>query len=547
MVLQRALRGRVVNCLAALSVSLTAAFTWAVPSGAWAGACEELSQLKLPDVTIASASILGAGPVDEPGVPLPPRVVPERCEVKGVIKPSADSNIAFIVWLPTRGWNGKFLGVGNGGYAGSINYASGIAPAVARGYATVSTDTGHSGTAIDAAWAKGHPEKIIDFGHRAIHLTTLAAKAITGAYYKKAPAHSYFNSCSNGGRQALMEAQRYPDDYDGIVAGAPANDWTGLFVASFAWNAQAQAAAPIRPEQTQLVQDAVNQQCGTHGESGPQYVRNPLACQFDARVLQCQSAGDRHCLSAAQVDTLIKIYQGAHTVSGESVFPGFSPSGSEKGTILPASGWDGWIFGATPGADLQSIYVTSFMHDFAGDPSWSVEHYNLDRDYGMIRDRYAPTLSATDPDLRKFVARGGKLILYHGWADAAIPPLNSVNYFRRVLAATPAANDSVELFMVPGMQHCAGGTGPSNFGQLLGAELPARPEADVTAALEKWVEAGVRPQSFVASQVNTIPDAVNSSRNPSGRTALLCPFPQVALWNGRGSKSSAESYRCGRE
>lgn len=546
MLLKRLSRKSAANRLASLSVCFCAVLAMGASAGAWAGACEQLSRLALTDTTVTSAGILGEGMVQEPGVPLPPRAVPERCEVKGVIKPSADSEIAFVVWLPTRGWNGKFEGVGNGGYAGSINYSTGIAPAVARGYATVSTDTGHSGTAIEASWAKGHPQKVIDFGYRAIHLATLAAKAITTAYYTKAPTHSYFASCSNGGRQALMEAQRYPEDYDGILAGAPANDWTGLFAASFAWNAQALAAAPIAPERAGLIQKAVDQQCVAQDDGGPKYVRDPRTCHFDPRVLRCKSAGGEDCLSEAQVVALEKIYEGPHMASGAAVFPGFSPSGSEQSTVLAASGWDGWIFGAKPGASLQAIYATSFMHDFAGEESWSVERNNVDRDYASIRAAFAATLNATDPDLRRFVARGGKLIMYHGWADPAIPPLNSIDYFRKVLATTAAAGDSVELFMVPGMQHCVGGNGPSDFGQLgPGAESPPRPASDLSAALERWVETGARPESIVATQMDTLSAAMDSSKNSSVRTALLCPYPQVAIWNGRGSKSSAKSYRCG--
>ncbi|MBL8269115.1 tannase/feruloyl esterase family alpha/beta hydrolase, partial [Steroidobacter sp.] len=299
---------------------------FAAAATANAATCESLKSVALPDTTIESSSVIVAGSFKDPSVPWAlPAELPEHCRVIGTIKPTADSNIRFEVWLPVPAvWNGKLQGAGNGGFAGSINYHGGLVEAVQRGYAGVSTDTGHTATTNeDVTWAKGHPEKLIDFGHRAIHLMTVNAKAIIKSYYGEGPKRSYFASCSNGGRQALMTAQRYPEDYDGIIAGAPANNWTGLML-GFLWNSQAMLKpdAYVTASHSAALDAEVNSQCDTLDGVKDQIVGAPLACKFQPEKLRCTGKPSKWCLTDPQIGALQAIYQGPRTASGAQLFSG---------------------------------------------------------------------------------------------------------------------------------------------------------------------------------------------------------------------------------
>lgn len=510
--------------------------------------CAALSRLSLPDVRVDSATLVPAGPyMDEDMDWLPAVEVPEHCRVRATIRPTPQSEIRFEVWMPASGWNGRLQGIGNGGYAGTINTIP-LAHAVRRGYAAVSTDTGHVGDGESAAWAKDQPEKLIDFGHRAIHLMTVNAKSIIEAYYGERPRRAYFAGCSNGGRQALMSVQRYPEDYDGVIAGAPAYDWSGLML-GFIWNSQAQLATPesfIPAEKAAAIQAAVNAQCDHLDGVVDGIVGAPLSCRFDPHRLLCQDDEREDCLTRPQIETLQRILDGPRTRSGEQIFPGFTP-GAEVG-VLPGSGWDGWILGEQPGEALQSRFALTTMRNIVmGKDAWSFDAFDFERDVAEVRRKLDPVLSATDPDLSRFAARGGKLILFHGWADAAIPPLSTIRYYERVIAAMgeDKAAATVRLFMVPGLQHCFPGVGPWSVGGHTAAAQPRDPGSDLSAALELWVEEGVAPESVRAVEPSDILSGLFEPTSSGIKSsALLCAYPKRAKWNGVGNPRDASTYEC---
>ncbi|MEO6726929.1 MAG: tannase/feruloyl esterase family alpha/beta hydrolase, partial [Blastocatellia bacterium] len=493
-----------------------------------AATCEGLADLKLPNTTITAAQSVASGaftPTAGAGATALYKELPAFCRVTGVIKPASDSEIKFEVWMPSAGWNGKFQGIGNGGFAGSLSFA-GLAGALARGYATASTDTGHSGS--DASWALGHPEKIVDYGHRAIHEMTEKAKLIINAFYGDGPKHSYFSSCSNGGRQALMEAQRYPNDYDGIIAGAPANYFTHILT-GFAWNMQATLNDPasyIPASKLKAIETAVLAACDKRDGLTDGVLDDPTQCRFDPSVLLCKGAESDSCLTEKQIAALKKIYAGPRNSKGEQIIPGFVPGG-ETGS----GGWSNWITGASPTKSAQFFFSTQALINMTyNNPAWDFKTFDLERDGKATDEKLATVLNATDPNLKAFKARGGKLILYHGWSDAALPPVNTINYFQSVAAKMGhrEANTFTRLFMVPGMQHCGGGPGPNSFGATV-SNAQSDPQHDLSLALERWVEAGIAPEQIIAVKRQT-PDP----NSPVIRTRPLCPYPQVAKYKGSG-------------
>lgn len=522
-------------CSAFLAALLIAA-SGLVSQPVAAATCESLADLKLPNTTITTAQAVAAGAFAPPsGSATPYKSLPAFCRVAGVIKPTSDSEIKFEVWMPSDGWNGKFHGIGNGGFAGSISY-QGLAAALIRGYASASTDTGHTGG--DASWALGHPEKIVDYGHRAIHEMTVKAKSIINSFYGDGPKRSYFASCSNGGRQALMEAQRYPEDYDGIIAGAPANYFTRILT-GFAWNMQATHADPasyIPASKLKAIEAAALKSCDAQDGVTDGVIDDPTRCPFDPSVLLCKGAESDDCLTEKQIAALRKIYAGPRNAKGELLIPGFVPGG-ETGP----GGWTGWITGTAPERAAQFFFSTqAFKNMVHNNPSWDYKSFNLDRDGRLADEKLGPVLNATDPNLKAFRARGGKLILYHGWNDAALPPVNTINYYKSVVAkmGQREADSFVRLFMVPGLQHCGGGPGPNSFGAMV-TPVKSDPQRDMTLALERWVEEGVAPDTIIASR--------NLSASATGfttRTRPLCPYPKVARYKGSGSTDDASNFVC---
>jgi hypothetical protein len=508
--------------------------------------CESLAQLSLPNAKITLAQTVAAGTFVPPSAVGPGaqmslyKTVPSFCRVAVESSPSADSDIKIEVWMPASGWNDKFRAQGNGGFAGYIDYA-GMGIAIRDGYATAATNTGHSADVTDAKWALGHPEKIADFGYRGIHEMTQSAKVVIKAFYGDAAQHSYFSSCSNGGRQALMEAQRFPDDYDGILAGAPANFWTHLLT-SAVWDAQALTLDPgsyIPSSKLPAIAHAVNDACDALDGVSDAVLNDPRNCHFDPAVLLCKGAESDSCLTAPQVTALKKLYAGAHDSHGRPIFPGFLP-GAEEGQ----QGWTPWITGSGPGKSLLFAFGIGFFANMVcGQPDWNYKNANLDDAVKAADERTGHDLNSTDSNLAAFKAHGGKLILYHGWNDPAISALNSVDYYNSVVKTMreKQVDSFLRLYMVPGMQHCAFGPGPYRFGEAGSLKLSKSNDArhNIELALEEWVEKGAAPSTIIATKY-VDDDAAKEMR----MTRPLCPYPQSARYNGHGDTNDASSFTC---
>ena len=363
--------------------------------------------------------------------------LPGFCRVAGVLKPASDSYIRFEVWLPMADWNQRYLGVGNGGFAGSIDYRT-MAGDLKRGYATAATDTGHEGEAADASWAFKHPEKVVDFGYRAIHLTTETAKKLMAEFYGRSAQHSYFDSCSDGGREALMEAQRFPEDFNGILAGAPAGFWTSLLAGGIevAQQIYGNPAGYISSVKIPAINAAVLKACDEQDDVKDGIVSDPERCGFDPASLLCKGADSRDCLTAPQVASLKRLYARGQNSGGKHMFRGYLPGG-EGG----AQGWTPWIIGPAPGFSYGAGYVENyFRYVVFDDPAWNILTANVEAAKSAADQKSAESLNAANPDLRPFQARGGKLIVYHGWNDPAISALYSVSYYKQVAALMGAQN-----------------------------------------------------------------------------------------------------------
>jgi feruloyl esterase len=522
----------------------TMPFAAVVTSSAFAAPvpCEGLASLHLPDTTITVAAVVPAGAFDPPGIT--PPIDTTACRVAGIIAPTSDSSIAFEVWMPTSGWNGKFLSAGEGGYAGAINYG-GIADALRRGYAGGSTDTGHVGGNAD--FAPGHPQKVVDFGWRAKHLQAARSKDIIRAHYGHSARHSYFSSCSNGGRQALMEIQRFADDYDGVLVGAPANDWTHLF-AGFVWNEQALFNTPgayLPASKLAAVQAATLGSCDAKDGVVDGVAEDPRRCQFDPASLACPAGTDGpSCLTPPQVTAVRKIMSGPHNPrTGQAIFPGYFTSAAGE-----AASWPLWIAGpATPGASVQAFFGNAFfgrvVHEIPAPGVWDYSTFDFDGDMIAADAKTAFNFNANEDHLFAFrhFNRRGKIIMWHGWEDPAISALSTVNYYERVLRHNDDARDFFRLFMVPGMLHCGGGPGPNSFGQSLPQATPLSnsPQHDILSALERWVEQGVPPK-----RIDAVKYVNDQPAQGVLRTRPLCAYPQQAVYDGSGSTDDAANFRC---
>jgi feruloyl esterase len=486
------------------------------PAVAAAGSCSDLAKMALPHATITVATQVPAGAFtpDAQGEAGDFTALPAFCRVAATLKPTTDSDIKIEVWLPASGWNGKFQAVGNGAFSGAIAYPA-MGRALAHGYAAASTDTGHAGNT--ASFALGHPEKLIDFGWRAVHEMTVASKAVVAAHFGTAPKFSYWNGCSAGGRQAMSEAQRFPADFDGIIAGAPGLDWTGRAAQAvrIAQTLDDNEAARLLQPQRQLLHRAVVEACDALDGVKDGLLENPTRCKFDPAVLQCKSAADAGCLSAPQVQTARLIYSGVKN----------QKTGREIAGLLPGSelGWTdtGWT------ASARATGLDQFRFIVFAKPSWTVQQFNAAADIARAEEVDGNVVNALEPNVKPFIDRGGKLIQYHGWSDPQISPGNSVQYYSRAVEASGGAakvSGSYRLFLAPGMGHCAGGEGPNTF--------------DMVSALEQWVEAGKAPDQIQAS---------HATAGRVDRTRPLCPYPQVAVYKGSGSIDEAASFACRQE
>jgi feruloyl esterase len=533
------------KALAALGALAALLFT-ALPAAA--GACENL----VVNLALSGTTVTAAATVPGPSFTAPDGVtytnVPSFCKVSAVLAPTSDSFINVELWMPTSTWNGKFEGIGNGGYAGTI--ALGVPAMVSglqSGFAVATTDMGTAPSSNnDADALVGHPEKWIDWGWRATHLMTTASKQLIQNFYGQSPRWSYFNGCSTGGEQALMEAQRFPEDYDGILGGDPANNRTHVHTA-VAWNYRAMHATPqslFTSSQAQAVTNAIVAACAVQsgGLAADPFLTDPRTCRWDPAALQCNGIDTGSCLSPDQVTAARAMYAGAHDpATGHLIFPG-SVRGSES------DGQFGWVgIGGQPEIPFGSIFKWVFG------PTFTYLNFNFDNDMATMDSILAPNVNANSTDLGKFSGRGGKFIMYHGWADPLVSPQESINYYERLVAAqgnkgsaaAKQAQGFYRLFMVPGMAHCAFGTGPNAFGnrfsgQVYAAPPPANDAAhDIFIALQNWVEKGVAPNRIIATKyVNDVPNLGVQMTRP------LCVYPLVSKYGGTGDANTAENFVC---
>ena len=508
--------------------------------------CEQLTSLKLDQAKVLSAELMPAGPTKVTtmlGAPMDMNL-PAYCKVKAEATPTSDSKIEIELWMPSgKAWNGEYVQLGNGGLAGSIQYPP-MYQELQRNFAVAATDDGHTGAGTDGAWAIGHPEKVVDFGYRAVHETREKSKKIMDAFYGHGSKYAYFNGCSEGGREAMIEAQRYPDDFNGILAGSPALAWMQLMTA-FAWNSQALLKDPesyIPESKRPAVEKAALAACGTQGGIKDAFIKDPLACHFDPSVLLCKAADADECLTGKQLTALKKIYEGARGNEGKQLADGYEP-GAEAEPGFPGISYSSYIYGPKPGFSADVFFSSNFFGGFVfDDPKYSVLKLDIDKDVPVADKKVGQTLNATDPDLKAFKAHGGKLLHYHGWYDGSPAPLASVTYYRSVMAAMggeKATQDFYRLFMVPGMMHCGTGPGPNAFGDMLDSSHYGDPERDIFSALQAWVEHGKAPAEIVATKY-TADDATK----PVLMTRPLCPFPSQAAWDGKGSSAESASFSC---
>lgn len=487
--------------------------------------CETGTIVDLPEVTIVSVT--------------QETVMAPHCKVEGII----GKNIKFELLLPHE-WNGKFVMGGGGGFVGEVvNTALGYS-VLQKGYATVGTDTGHEGHPIDGSWAKENLEAIVNFGHLAVHRTAVNAKALTEAYYGKKISYSYFFGCSRGGGQAMMEAQRYPEDFDGIISGAPAYNWTHGLGAGMIHNMKYIYPDPasldeplLSKEDLKLVEDSYLAACDELDGIKDGILRDPRACDFDVASLICEGGKEEGCLTTEQVEALKAIYEGPKDDNG-SLYYGF-PFGAET----HEDGWNRWITGgfknieqsgefhegitsthqAPPMPNAQYGFAMGVIQNLIyHDSDWNYENYdfnNFSKDARVV----ANTLNAVSPDLSEFRANGGKLLMYTGWSDTAITPLGTIGYYESVIADDPTAVDDVKLFMMPGVLHCLGGDGPSWVNWI--------------DEIDNWVSGGETPEQVTVY-------FVDEKFQPSG-SQLLCAYPEVAIFDGSGDPRNVNSFSCG--
>ncbi|MBW8812861.1 MAG: tannase/feruloyl esterase family alpha/beta hydrolase [Caulobacterales bacterium] len=526
-----------------------AAALLAMPAAARAADCAGLAQrLALPHARIVLATEVAGGAFQD-DTRLPDgevkvyRSLPAFCRVRGVSSPSADSEIEFEVWLPVSGWTHRLHMVGNGGYSSNLYYAE-MAQRLRAGDVAVATNTGHRGK--DLSFGIGHPQKIADFAHRAVHGSAVAAKAVTAAYYGHPARYAYFSGCSTGGYQALMEAQRYPDDFDGIIAGAPGNNRSALNMA-FLWNYQANHRRGddqhplLDAGDLKLINHAVVARCDPLDGVTDGVINDPRICRFDVGELQCAKDQAKGCLSPEQVTAARRIYAGPRDArTGAVIYPGY-PFGTE-GVMASADdehpGWTGYW--ANPDKPDEPQRVDFFRYWVFADPQWNWWSFDWGRDVDTVRARMASTFDASSPDLRRFAARHGKLIMFMGWQDPVGAPPEAIRYARAVRAATPGADALLRLYMVPGMAHCAGGPGATNFSSATRDSVPPVSDAahDMAVALEDWVEKGAAPRALIATHY--------AGEKGERRVAFqrpLCPYPQVARYRG-GPQAEATSFVC---
>jgi feruloyl esterase len=483
-----------------------------LPSVLQAQSCAGLLKLAPPNVSITVAATMETGAFTPPESSSALTNLPAFCRVVATLKPTSDSDIHIEVWLPTdtptAKWNGKFLAVGSGGWGGSIAYTD-MARALRRGYATSATDDGHTGGS--AQFVVGHPQKFVDFAYRAEHEMTVAAKSFIKAFYGRDPHYSYWDGCSGGGREGLLQAYRYPEEFDGIVAGDPANVRRNAWALWLATQTFKDPLAYIPPAKYPMIHRAVLQACDAADGLKDGLIENPESCHVDLKALACTAADGPECLTPRQVQTAQTLMSPATDASGKIFFPRLEP-----GTELRWSRLAG-------GPDPAPLFLDQFRYVVYQNPDWDWRTFDLDRDADKA-NAVDKDVDELDPHLGPFAKRGGKLLLYHGWADQQVAPGSSLEFYQSALDLSrdpTKSSDWIRLFMIPGMGHCSGGEGPDTFDQI--------------SVIEQWVEQGKAPAQIIAT---------HSTAGKVDRTRPLCPFPQEARYNGSGSIDEAANFSC---
>lgn len=515
------------------------ALAWGMASRSQAASCEALTGLKLPDTVIKSAVTIPAGGTAD--LKLLPDT-PAFCRVVASVKSAPDSDVGVEVWLPVTGWTGVFHGNGNGGFGGILPAGYGaMQVGVRRGYASAVQDTGTApATPLEGDAMIGHPRKWKDWGRLSAHVMTVTGKAIAQAYYGAKPQRAFYTGCSTGGQQGLIEALYYPEDYDGVLVGAPVIDRTWGHAAVL-WNdlaANQQPGGHLSDAKLRTLNAAVLARCGGRGSgvASDPFLGDPRACRFDPAVLLCKGAESASCLTRQEVATVRAFYSGPTDNKGRPQFFGW-PKGSE------APGHFGWDF-LQSRPKGQPPFVSLFKWVFGADWNWA--GFQVDRDMPKVKAALDASVNdATRGDLRAFRARGGKLIVYHGWADSLVPPDQTIAFYDRVArdaGGVGRARSFARLFMAPGVAHCGGGSGPDVFNAANGGVRPppsATPQYDLFTALSAWVEKGKPPSQVIATRY--------AAAAPAAGVALqrpLCAYPAKAWYRGAGDTNDARNFIC---
>lgn len=498
--------------------------------------CAALRDIQVAGATVTDATEWAAGRVEIEGA-RPFNVAAPFCRVQLLAKPAPGSQIRIEVWLPQPArWNGRLAGIGNPGLGGSVPHRS-LGSRIEAGYAAVGTDSGHQGRSDDASWALGQPDKITDYGHRAVIVAARYAKSVASAYFARAPDRSYFIGFSNGGREALMLAQRDPTAYDGIVAGAPAIEPSRTYVmwAQLLQRLRREPQTRLSPRQSSVLSDAVLAACDDIDGRRDGVLMEPLRCRFDPAALQCPQSPappGPDCLSPSQVRLVRDLHEGMPSQPGERPF-GPLARGSEPM-------WRSLFWDDEQAPQVRSATESVFRHMVVDDKAWDIASFSTEREGYQALKRLAPVLDAKDPDLTAYFKRGGRLILWHGWNDAVLSPMETIAYYEAVVRAVgpDLAARSVRLFLAPGVEHGASGPGAGRFGQVAAGE--GDPLRSLGAALRRWVESGVAPEQVIAVR-HQMP---NDPSTPVTRSVPLCAWPAVASYRGSGSADDADNFVC---
>ena len=517
--------------------------------------CERLAaDIKLSSVTVEVQSI-PAGQFQAPDGQS--YLVPSFCRLQGIAKPTRNSSINFEVWLPQKKWNGRYYQHGLGGESGRISYAD-LAGSLREGNAVATSDDGHITTPAsnNFRWAINHPDRVLDWGYRALKQTRDTAHAIINTYYGREPHHAYFAGCSGGGRHGLMAVQRYPEDWDGVLVVAPntylIHDLASILARGQLWKNNPAGRIPI--SKLPLIQKTALNACSANAKVVNGIAGDPRLCRYDPAILSCKDVVTDNCLTRPQIDTLRKIYDGLRQPDGTLIHPGFAP------TLEVDHGWEQWMPVTTAESDTEQqvpplfAYAEDFFRNiiFFDEPQLDIQALKTSKLVARVNNKtiegevLTTALNPDNPDLSKYKKTGGKLLMYFGWGDAAIPAEGGIKYYDSVvntLGGISQTQDFYRLFMVPGMGHCVGGAGANAFGQGHWPSLPAALQNDsrhnIMRALEAWVERDVAPQKIIATKY------VNDDANKGvAFTRPLCPYPQIAIYKGTGDTKEATNFVC---